>query len=74
MITVDNFKNLLETLGFQKHGEVYEKSYDLFDISLGADFSKKNSYTTQALSKEENVTIISTPLKILLSLNVFIDC
>ena len=53
MITVDIFKNLLEILGFQKYGEVYEKYYDLFDISLGADFSKRKLFYPSTIKGRE---------------------
>lgn len=55
MITIDNFKNLLEILGFQKYGEFYEKSYKLFDMSLGVDFSKRKLfYPSDIKGRERN--------------------
>ena len=53
MITAANFKDLLETLGFQKNKEVYEKHYDLFDITLSADFSNRKLYYPSSIKGRE---------------------
>lgn len=42
MITKDNFKIVLESLGFQKQGDIYNKAFPSFGLcTLSVDFNKK---------------------------------
>ena len=41
MIDVSNLKDVLNTLGFVAHGDMYEKAFPEFGCSLKVDFQTK---------------------------------
>ena len=41
MIDVSNLKDVLNTLGFVAHGDMYEKAFPEFGCSLKVDFQAK---------------------------------
>lgn len=42
MIDVSNLKDVLNTLGFVAHGDMYEKAFPEFGCSLKVDFQAKS--------------------------------
>lgn len=55
MIDVSNFKNVLETLEFAAHGDIYEKTFLASGCSLKVDFhTKKLIYPNEIKGRERN--------------------
>ena len=55
MIDVSNFKNVLETLEFTAHGDIYEKTFLASGCSLKVDFhTKKLIYPNEIKGRERN--------------------
>ena len=55
MIDVSNFKNVLETLEFAAHGDIYEKTFPASGCSLKVDFhAKKLIYPNEITGRERN--------------------
>lgn len=69
MITKDNFKNVLEYLGFAKSKDIYSKKFPKFDCELKVDFKNEklifpkekgfivNNETTTNFSSSENFVV-----------------
>lgn len=69
MITKDNFRSVLEKLGFQKNKDIYSKKFEQFDCELKVDFKSElliypedkgfivNSRTTTNFSSPENFVV-----------------
>lgn len=69
MITKDNFKNVLEYLGFTQANETYSKKFEKFDCELKVDFKNEklmypkekgfivNNKTTSNFSSAENFVV-----------------
>ena len=53
MITKSNFKDLLVSLNFTNHGEVYEKKFPQYNTSMSVDFSKKTLYYPEIMNGRE---------------------
>ena len=53
MITESNFKNLLLCLGFTENGNLYEKKFPHFNVSMRVDFSKKKLYYPDVIKGRE---------------------
>lgn len=55
MIDVSNLKDVLNTLGFVAHGDMYEKAFPEFGCSLKVDFqTKKLIYSDAIKGRERN--------------------
>lgn len=75
MITKDNFKNVLEYLGFSKSKETYSKKFTQFDCELKVDFKDKklifpkdlvvHDKTTSNFSSPENFVVFECVYKLL---------
>lgn len=61
MITESNFSGLLLFLGFTKNGELYEKNFPAFGVSMSADFSAKKLYYPDAIKGRERNDGFSAP-------------
>ena len=55
MIDVSNLKDVLNTLGFVAHGDMYEKAFPEFGCNLKVDFqTKKLIYSDAIKGRERN--------------------
>ena len=73
MITVDNFKKVLESLGFANENNIYTKHFETVDCDLKADFAKQkliyptekglevNDGTTSNFAHPENFVVNVLP-------------
>lgn len=69
MITESNLRDLLTSLGFTKNGEIFEKSFPRFGVTLGADFNKRKLIYPGIINGGVE-TMITITTKISLCLNV----
>ena len=53
MITESNFRDLLLSIGFQKNGDLFEKTFPHFAVSMSVDFSKKKLIYPGAIKGRE---------------------
>ena len=53
MITESNFRDLLLSIGFQKNGDLFEKTSPHFAVSMSVDFSKKKLIYPGAIKGRE---------------------
>jgi Ca2+-binding EF-hand superfamily protein len=51
MIDVSNLKDVLNTLGFVAHGDMYEKAFPEFGCSLKVDFQAKKLIYNQFVQR-----------------------
>lgn len=77
MITVDNFKKVLETLGFANENNIYTKHFETVDCDLKADFAKQkliyptekglevNDGTTSNFAHPENFVVFECVARLL---------
>lgn len=77
MITVDNFKKVLESLGFANENNIYTKHFDTVDCDLKADFAKQkliyptekglevNDGTTSNFAHPENFVVFECVARLL---------
>ncbi|MBR3622332.1 MAG: N-6 DNA methylase, partial [Selenomonadaceae bacterium] len=61
MITINNFRNALISLGFKKFGEIYEKNFTEFNASMSVDFSKKRLYYPDTIKGKERNNGFNAP-------------
>lgn len=55
MITLNNFKSVLQAMGFTANGNSYEKSYPAFRCSMRVDFDKRKLfYPSEIRGRERN--------------------
>ncbi|SHO81124.1 Type I restriction-modification system, DNA-methyltransferase subunit M / Type I restriction-modification system, specificity subunit S [hydrothermal vent metagenome] len=77
MITKDNFKNVLEKLGFENNSNIYTKTFNEFKTKLKVDFKnekliypeadglKVNDKTTSNFTSAENFVVFESVCKLL---------
>lgn len=77
MITVDNFKKVLESLGFANENNIYTKHFETVDCDLKADFAKQkliyptekglevNDGTTSNFAHPENFVVFECVARLL---------
>lgn len=61
MITESNFRDLLLCLDFNSNGDVYEKSFPNFKVSMSVDFSKKKLFYPEAIKGRERNDTFDAP-------------
>lgn len=55
IITKNNFKNVLQTLGFVANGQIFEKKFEAFNCSLCVDFAnEKILYPAEIKGRDRN--------------------
>ena len=57
MITKENFKKVLEFLGFKEENNIFSKKFDEFDCELKADFQNEKLFYLLVIQLFQGITI-----------------